>query len=165
MSVCLHRYFSHKGFKCGRVTQFALYIGGCLASQVWNKKAPLFLRFTRAAGVVTRDDRRGVSPRDRDTPVETRRGSCAPRARGGVRTAPATRATPASSTSSTRSTGLGRSDSLCFELFRTNLKTHVDASRTRREKRTFSDRRRARCLLYTSPSPRDATLSRMPSSA
>ena len=64
MSVCLHRYFSHKGFKCGRVTQFALYIGGCLASQVWNKKAPLFLRFTRAAGVVTRDDRRGVSPRD-----------------------------------------------------------------------------------------------------
>jgi hypothetical protein len=34
MSVCLHRYFSHKGFKCGRVTQFALYIGGCLASQV-----------------------------------------------------------------------------------------------------------------------------------
>ena len=34
MSVCLHRYFSHKGFKCGRVTQFMLYIGGCLASQV-----------------------------------------------------------------------------------------------------------------------------------
>lgn len=39
MSVCLHRYFSHKGFKCGRVTQFALYIGGCLASQV-SKKRP-----------------------------------------------------------------------------------------------------------------------------
>ena len=38
MSVCLHRYFSHKGFKCGRVTQFALYIGGCLASQVRKKR-------------------------------------------------------------------------------------------------------------------------------
>ena len=34
MSVCLHRYFSHKGFKVGRVTQFVLYLGGCLASQV-----------------------------------------------------------------------------------------------------------------------------------
>ena len=27
------------------------------------------------------------------------------------------------------------------------------------------DQRRSACLLYTSPSPRDATLSRMPSSA
>lgn len=34
MSVCLHRYFSHKGFKCGRVTQFALHVTGCLTSQV-----------------------------------------------------------------------------------------------------------------------------------
>lgn len=34
MSTCLHRYFSHKGFKCGRATQFGLYIIGCLASQV-----------------------------------------------------------------------------------------------------------------------------------
>ena len=34
MSLCLHRYFSHKGFKVGRVTQFVLYLGGCLASQV-----------------------------------------------------------------------------------------------------------------------------------
>jgi hypothetical protein len=34
MSTCLHRYFSHKGFKCGRVTQFGLYLLGCLASQV-----------------------------------------------------------------------------------------------------------------------------------
>ena len=44
MSVCLHRYFSHKGFKCGRVTQFALYIGGCLASQVRKKRptSPVF---------------------------------------------------------------------------------------------------------------------------
>eukprot|EP00227_Mantoniella_beaufortii_P007418 CAMPEP_0197590688 /NCGR_PEP_ID=MMETSP1326-20131121/11991_1 /TAXON_ID=1155430 /ORGANISM="Genus nov. species nov., Strain RCC2288" /LENGTH=302 /DNA_ID=CAMNT_0043155901 /DNA_START=123 /DNA_END=1031 /DNA_ORIENTATION=+ len=33
MSTCLHRYFSHKGFKCGRGTQFGLYILGCLASQ------------------------------------------------------------------------------------------------------------------------------------
>merc|ERR1719352_2024244 len=33
MSACLHRYFSHKGFKCGRVTQFALHVTGCLASQ------------------------------------------------------------------------------------------------------------------------------------
>lgn len=34
MSTCLHRYFSHKGFNCGRATQFGLYIIGCLASQV-----------------------------------------------------------------------------------------------------------------------------------
>jgi len=34
MSTCLHRYFSHKGFRCGRATQFGLYILGCLASQV-----------------------------------------------------------------------------------------------------------------------------------
>lgn len=34
MSTCLHRYFSHKGFKCGRATQFGLYTIGCLASQV-----------------------------------------------------------------------------------------------------------------------------------
>lgn len=33
MSVCLHRYFSHKGFRCGRVAQFALHWMGCLASQ------------------------------------------------------------------------------------------------------------------------------------
>ncbi|GMH48325.1 hypothetical protein TL16_g00267 [Triparma laevis f. inornata] len=33
MSVCLHRYFSHKGFKCGRIMQFGLYILGCMASQ------------------------------------------------------------------------------------------------------------------------------------
>jgi len=33
MSTCLHRYFSHKGFKCGRTTQFGLYLLGCLASQ------------------------------------------------------------------------------------------------------------------------------------
>ena len=31
--------------------------------------------------------------------------------------------------------------------------------------KTLSDRTLERCLLYTSPSPRDATLSRMPSSA
>ncbi|KAJ1462658.1 hypothetical protein M885DRAFT_162898 [Pelagophyceae sp. CCMP2097] len=33
MSMVLHRYFSHKAFSCGRVTQFALYWLGCLASQ------------------------------------------------------------------------------------------------------------------------------------
>ena len=33
MSVCLHRYFSHKAFRCGRGTQFALSFAGCLASQ------------------------------------------------------------------------------------------------------------------------------------
>ena len=33
MSVCLHRYFSHKGFKCSRFTQFGLYLIACLASQ------------------------------------------------------------------------------------------------------------------------------------
>jgi hypothetical protein len=54
MSVCLHRYFSHKGFKCGRVTQFALYIGGCLASQVRKKSAPPRLRPCR--GCFTRND-------------------------------------------------------------------------------------------------------------
>lgn len=40
MSVCLHRYFSHKGFKVGRVTQFVLYLGGCLASQVGQLNIP-----------------------------------------------------------------------------------------------------------------------------
>lgn len=49
MSVCLHRYFSHKGFKCGRVTQFALYIGGCLASQVSKKRPQLPPRVKTAA--------------------------------------------------------------------------------------------------------------------
>ena len=33
MSVCLHRYFSHKGFSCSRSVQFILYYLGCLASQ------------------------------------------------------------------------------------------------------------------------------------
>ena len=33
MSLSLHRYFSHKGFRCGRMTQFVLYWIGCLASQ------------------------------------------------------------------------------------------------------------------------------------
>ena len=58
MSVCLHRYFSHKGFKCGRATQFALYIGGCLASQVRNKA---LLRCHRDAAGSTPDDRARVS--------------------------------------------------------------------------------------------------------
>jgi len=33
MSVCLHRYFSRKGFKCGHGMQLVLYICGCMASQ------------------------------------------------------------------------------------------------------------------------------------
>jgi len=33
MSGCLHRYWSHKSFKCGRATQFVLYLLACLASQ------------------------------------------------------------------------------------------------------------------------------------
>ena len=33
MSLALHRYFSHKGFSCGRVTQFILWWLGCMASQ------------------------------------------------------------------------------------------------------------------------------------
>ena len=38
MSVCLHRYFSHKSFKCSRKVQFLLYLTACLASQ----KGPLW---------------------------------------------------------------------------------------------------------------------------
>ena len=33
MSVCLHRYFSHRAFKCNRSVQFCLSFLGCLASQ------------------------------------------------------------------------------------------------------------------------------------
>ena len=33
MSMCLHRYWSHKGFQCGRAVQFVLYVLGCMASQ------------------------------------------------------------------------------------------------------------------------------------
>lgn len=33
MSVCLHRYAAHAGFKCGPITQFFLNILGCLANQ------------------------------------------------------------------------------------------------------------------------------------
>lgn len=33
MSVCLHRYFAHKSFKCSRIVQFFLSFLGCLASQ------------------------------------------------------------------------------------------------------------------------------------
>ena len=33
MSMCLHRYFAHKAFKCNRFTQFCLSCLGCLASQ------------------------------------------------------------------------------------------------------------------------------------
>lgn len=74
MSVCLHRYFSHKGFKCGRVTQFMLYIGGCLASQVRKStEAPIrhpearrtpFPWPPRCRGGSTCDDRPGRFNRD-----------------------------------------------------------------------------------------------------
>jgi len=33
MSVCLHRYFAHKSFRCNRLTQVILSLLGCLASQ------------------------------------------------------------------------------------------------------------------------------------
>ena len=33
MSLSLHRYFSHKGFQCGRAAQFVLWWLGCMASQ------------------------------------------------------------------------------------------------------------------------------------
>ncbi|KAK7242855.1 holocytochrome-c synthase [Aureococcus anophagefferens] len=33
MSLSLHRYFSHKGFRCGRGAQFALWWLGCMACQ------------------------------------------------------------------------------------------------------------------------------------
>jgi hypothetical protein len=74
MSVCLHRYFSHKGFKCGRVTQFALYIGGCLASQV-SKKRPSYPQGSKQPRMIrhARRPTRGV-PRDRHAPRETRPG-------------------------------------------------------------------------------------------
>ncbi len=41
----------------------------------------------------------------------------------------------------------------------------TNAKKKGRKKRTTDDRRCVFCLLYTSPSPRDATLPRMPSSA
>ena len=55
----------------------------------------------------------------------------------------------------------------------TNLRRDVESERDKRRKAETeaNDQRRAaeealsHCLLYTSPSPRDATLSRMPSSA
>ena len=47
MSTCLHRYFSHKGFKCGRGTQFGLYILGCLASQVSREAVAVRISFTQ----------------------------------------------------------------------------------------------------------------------
>ena len=40
-----------------------------------------------------------------------------------------------------------------------------DRDRDAARQRAAATRRRETCLLYTSPSPRDATLSRMPSSA
>ena len=70
MSVCLHRYFSHKGFKCGRVTQFALYIGGCLASQV-RRKRPSSPRFTFTPAA---DVSRATTDAGRRRGIETRRG-------------------------------------------------------------------------------------------
>ena len=73
-----------------------------------KEKAPLFaaIYVYASRGCFTRDDRRRASPRHRDAPGKTRRGSRTPRPRGGVRTAPAPRATPASSASSTCSTRL-----------------------------------------------------------
>ena len=44
-------------------------------------------------------------------------------------------------------------------------KTYPDTADERKEKAKFYSGDSSACLLYTSPSPRDATLSRMPSSA
>ena len=46
-----------------------------------------------------------------------------------------------------------------------NLFDHYDDPKTRDDDRTPDGRDRWTCLLYTSPSPRDRLLSRMPSSA
>ena len=48
--------------------------------------------------------------------------------------------------------------------FRTNKET-ISSYLERIRFKAFSDGKHYNCLLYTSPSPRDATLSRMPSSA
>ena len=123
MSVCLHRYFSHKGFKCGRVTQFALYIGGCLASQV-RKKRPTSPVIYASRGCFTRDERRVAEGSRRA--VENAAGVSHPACARGVRTAPATRATPrlehiVFDSASAEPTGCVR---VCFE----RIFTHVEAS-------------------------------------
>lgn len=33
MSICLHRFFAHKGFQCSRFTTWVLWVAGCLATQ------------------------------------------------------------------------------------------------------------------------------------
>ena len=49
--------------------------------------------------------------------------------------------------------------------FKTNIDTDLDSNALSEEVELESDIELNSCLLYTSPSPRDATLSRMPSSA
>jgi hypothetical protein len=65
MSVCLHRYFSHKGFKVGRVTQFVLYLGGCLASQVGQLIFLLAYFFSRFDFDAAARVDRALAPSDR----------------------------------------------------------------------------------------------------
>lgn len=65
MSVCLHRYFSHKGFKVGRVTQFVLYLGGCLASQVGQLIFLMAYFFSRSDFDAAARVDRALAPSDR----------------------------------------------------------------------------------------------------
>ena len=50
-----------------------------------------------------------------------------------------------------------------YEIIKSRLQSHATELRSRLG--LLNEERRSVCLLYTSPSPRDATLSRMPSSA
>ena len=60
---------------------------------------------------------------------------------------------------------LGRDESVCLVQFGEQTITMVNPVITGREGETKISIEGCLCLLYTSPSPRDATLSRMPSSA
>ena len=137
MSVCLHRYFSHKGFKCGRVTQFALYIGGCLASQVRKKRptSPVFYvreprvfharRATRRRGIETRRGERG--------------GGLALHVRAGRPNRTRDARDPPPRAHRVR-LGFGRTDRLCSGLLRTNLYARGGATNERDVKNAYVSR-------------------------
>ena len=116
MSVWLHRYFSHKGFKCGRVTQFALYIGGCLASQV-RKKRPTSPVIYASRGCFTRDERRIAEGSRRRG---ERGGGIALRVRAGRPNRTCDARDPPPRAHRVR-LGFGRTDRLCSGVLRTNL--------------------------------------------
>ena len=159
MSVCLHRYFSHKGFKCGRVTQFALYIGGCLASQVRKKRptSPVFYvreprvfharRATRRRGIETRRGERG--------------GGLALHVRAGRPNRTRDARDPPPRAHRVR-LGFGRTDRLCSGLLRTILYARGGATNKRDVKNAYVSRltfcrgARARsgwCLTVLPPFP------------